>query len=168
MTLLIGLAPIAGATCTRVILGSFPSPRSLELGEYYANPRNRFWVVMGEIFGIDPRAPYRDRVEVLSARGIAIWDVLQSCERVGALDSAIVRGTEVSNDFRSFFQAYPKLSAIAFNGQKAAAIFQRRALPDLDSVAPHRMLTLPSTSASNVSSRLPDLVAAWRAALVAQ
>jgi G:T/U-mismatch repair DNA glycosylase len=36
-------APLADAKTRVVILGTLPSDISLELGQYYANPRNQFW-----------------------------------------------------------------------------------------------------------------------------
>jgi len=71
-----GLSPVAGEAPTILILGSYPSLLSLQAGEYYANPRNAFWRVMATIFGVPAHLPYGERTAALTARGVALWDVL--------------------------------------------------------------------------------------------
>jgi TDG/mug DNA glycosylase family protein len=41
-----------------------PGELSLKAGQYYANPRNAFWRIMGELFGAGPSLPYQERVGV--------------------------------------------------------------------------------------------------------
>ncbi|WP_367178981.1 uracil-DNA glycosylase family protein, partial [uncultured Campylobacter sp.] len=41
--------PIFDENSKILILGSFPSAPSRELGFYYANPQNRFWRVLAQI-----------------------------------------------------------------------------------------------------------------------
>ena len=77
-----GLAPVFGTAPSLLILGSYPSEQSLLLHEYYGNPRNQFWKIMGMVlsFGPEfPELPYQDRLNFLTGQGIAIWDVLESC-----------------------------------------------------------------------------------------
>ena len=56
--LLYGLPPIIGVDAQCLILGNMPSVMSLGAQQYYANPRNAFWRITGEIFGFDASAPY--------------------------------------------------------------------------------------------------------------
>ena len=66
-----------------LVLGSFPSERSLECGEYYANRRNQFWPLLGAVLDFDPTAPYPERIDAVRQRGVALWDVVHSCRRAG-------------------------------------------------------------------------------------
>ena len=156
--------PIADARATRLILGSMPGAASLAASQYYAHPQNAFWRIMGEVLGFAPDGRYADRVQALRSAGIAVWDVLQCCERTGSLDSAIVRGSEVPNEFAGFLHQHPGVRTILFNGATAEAAFRRhcRALLDDPQIARVR---LPSTSPAHASLRFDAKLAAWRAAL---
>lgn len=115
---LIGFEPVVGTEPRVLILGSMPSEASLAAGCYYAHPRNRFWRVVGECFGFDPTLPYKERLDALEASGAALWDTIESCERTGSLDSAILRPQV--NDFPAFFAAHPTIERVCLNGGKAA------------------------------------------------
>ena len=157
--------PVANRSSRLLILGSMPGRASLQAGQYYAHPRNAFWPIMGELLGFDPRAPYRERLAMLLAEGIALWDVLQTCTREGSLDSDIDESSIVANPFAVFLRAHPRIRTVCFNGAKAEAAFRRHVLPELagesGQVAFHR---LPSTSPANASIPYPKKLAAWRAA----
>ncbi|KAF4674233.1 hypothetical protein FOL47_009513 [Perkinsus chesapeaki] len=77
------LPPILGENPRVLILGSAPSQISLARGEYYANPHNHFWGVLG--FAMDDAdfstLDYISRCEVLKNRGIAVWDVCDEFTR---------------------------------------------------------------------------------------
>ena len=75
-----------------LILGNMPSVMSLAAQQYYGNPRNGFWRITGDIFGFDPSSPYRNARRRCAGSGVAVWDVLRLCRRVGSLDSAIELG----------------------------------------------------------------------------
>ncbi|MDH6197505.1 hypoxanthine-DNA glycosylase [Mycobacterium frederiksbergense] len=156
---LVGLAPIVGERARVLILGNMPSVMSLAVGQYYGNPRNGFWRITGEILGFDAAAPYPDRVAALCAHGIAVWDVLRSCRRIGSLDSAVERDSMVPNDFAAFFGEYPAIGRVVFNGAAAEANYRRlvrgTALPSV---------RVPSSSPAQ-TMRYADKVHAWRAAL---
>jgi TDG/mug DNA glycosylase family protein len=150
-----------------LILGSMPGKVSLQAGEYYAHPRNAFWRIIGELYRIDPSAPYRERIAGLRARGIALWDVLQSCSREGSLDADIDESSIVANPFAAFLRSHPAIRTICFNGARAELSFRRHVLPalapDARRITTHR---LPSTSPANASIAYPEKLAAWRAACV--
>ncbi len=159
--------PIADKRARVLVLGSMPGAASLAAGEYYAHPRNAFWPIMGELYGAEPELPYNERRQRLMAAGVAVWDVLKSCRRVGSLDTAIERASEEANDFAEFFASHPQVRLVAFNGQKAQTAFKRHVLPTLDE-ATHQRLTpvrLPSTSPAHAGRSLAVKLAAWREAL---
>ena len=107
-----------------LVLGSMPGAISLRQGRYYAHPRNAFWPIAAEILGFDPALDYALRLERLTQAGVALWDVLQGCEREGSLDADIRNA--VPNDFAGF-RAHPRLRRVCLNGGKAASLFRRRA-----------------------------------------
>ena len=154
-------APIAAPDAHTLILGSMPGIASLGGGEYYADPRNAFWPIMGALYGAGPDLPYAERVTALKANGVAVWDVLQSCVREGSLDADI--RSEVPNDFAGFFAAHPAICRIGLNGGKAAASLRKHACHCLPASAVAHIL--PSTSPAHAARGLEEKCALWRAAL---
>ena len=163
-TLSRGFPPIAGAGARILILGSLPGKKSLEMGQYYAQPYNAFWRIMGDLFGAGVTLPYPERTERLVACGIAVWDVLAAGERPGSLDSAIVSSSIVINDFGQFFACHRDIALVCCNGQKAAELYRRRVLPTLPSAAAALPLeVLPSTSPAHASLSFAAKLARWSA-----
>lgn len=166
MITLCGLAPVFASGARVLVLGSFPGERSLAEQQYYAHPQNRFWPTMGVACGFDPRMPYQHRVDALRACGVALWDVLGACVRVGSLDSAIVLGSEVPNDFGALFERCTGIRGVLFNGQKARQSFARHVVPEefWDGTG-LTFMTLPSTSPAHAAMRPIELARRWHAAL---
>ncbi len=154
-------APIATPKARILILGSMPGAASLAAGQYYAHPRNAFWPIMGELAGAGPDKSYETRTHLLNDRGIAVWDVLQSCIRPGSLDSDITE--EHPNDFASFFAIHRGIVVIGLNGGKAAACFRKYAAAHCPGEV--RIAQLPSTSPAHAGMSLARKIALWRAAL---
>ncbi len=162
MGTLYSFPPIIDGNAHTLILGNMPSVISLEVQQYYGNPRNAFWRITGEIFGFAADDAYERRTAALRAHGVAVWDVLRSCRRVGSLDSAVEPESMVPNDFSRLFEAHPRISRVFFNGAAAEKNFNRlvRVAPDL------RYLRLPSTSPAQ-TMRFEDKLAVWRDAITA-
>lgn len=163
MVLVRSFPPIADAAARVLVLGSMPGAESLRQGRYYAHPQNAFWPILGEICGFAPSADYAVRTEALRRQGVAVWDVLQSCERDGSLDSAIEAETIVVNDFARFYAQHPKIAVVFCNGGTAFASYRRRVLPSLRG-APARLpvVQLPSTSPAHAALARSAKLAAWR------
>jgi len=159
-----GLPHVPGSVPKVLILGSFPSVQSLEREEYYANPRNRFWAVMGELLGISRTLPYVERIQSLDVCGIALWDVIATCIREGSGDGAI-REPE-PNDIPGFLRAHRSVRLVVLNGSTAGRLFQS-AWPD-GFPSGLRFVVMPSTSPANARYRLPDLVDRWKVILAAR
>jgi TDG/mug DNA glycosylase family protein len=164
--LLTSLPPERGKSPSVLVLGSMPGSISLTQRQYYANPGNRFWRVMKEILGVQTEAPYAERIAQLTAAGIALWDVLKHCSRIGSLDAKIVPNTETANDLATFLADEQTIERVVFNGRKAASSFRRLVEPGLPNSVTARIsqVIAPSTSAANARFRIPEMVASWRAA----
>lgn len=153
-------AAVSNADAKVLILGSMPGKKSLEHNQYYAHPSNAFWKIMGELVAAYPNLAYEKRLCILKASGIALWDVLASCERgESSLDSHIRK--ESANDFASFFAQHPHITQVFFNGSKAEQCFKKfvqdkQALPQL------KFCRLPSTSPAHAGMRYADKLQAWR------
>jgi hypoxanthine-DNA glycosylase len=123
-----------------LVLGSLPGEKSLARSQYYANPRNQFWRLIGEVVERDLTAlPYEERLEALLSCRVGLWDVVESASRSGSLDAAI-RGHK-ANDLAALVQSLPELRAIGFNGGTSARIGRKQ----LAEVAVARV-PLPSSS----------------------
>ncbi|MGI9343756.1 MAG: DNA-deoxyinosine glycosylase [Gammaproteobacteria bacterium] len=161
-----GFPPITGPEPRVLILGSMPGVASLEQTQYYAHPRNAYWRIMGELFDAGPELKYGDRLDVLVARGIALWDVLESCDRPGSLDSNIRGATARPNDFAALFADRPSIGHVFFNGKTAAAMFRRKVLPELpdgDESEQRAYATLPSTSPAMAALSFEQKLEQWSA-----
>lgn len=141
-----GLLPIVSRDARVLILGSLPGDASLAASQYYAHPRNQFWVLMSGVVGKDLGAMhYTDRLETLRLTKIALWDVIGEATRTGSLDHHIHDAKP--NDLRKFVEQMPQLRAIAFNGKKATAI-----AGDIFGEATFDILHLPSSSPANTKN----------------
>jgi double-stranded uracil-DNA glycosylase len=153
-----GLAPVARKDARVLILGSFPSVISLERQEYYGNPRNQFWRIMGQVFEFEPSLPYAVRSQELLDHGIALWDACKSARRPGSLDAAIDPESVVPNDLMPFLEEHPRIELIVMNGRTANGILDRLKLGH-PLVRDRRLL--PSTSPAHAAIPITEKVFAW-------
>ncbi len=80
------LPPIVDESSQILILGSFPSLKSFEEMFYYAHPKNQFWRLLGDIYGVCVNTK-EEKIRLLRNSKIALWDVVAACERVNSSDS---------------------------------------------------------------------------------
>jgi len=151
-----GFPPLIGDAPKLLVLGTFPSPLSRERGEYYGNPRNLFWKLILEIFGAEFAAPdYVEKQRLIFANGVAVWDVVKSCEIEGALDKNIrepVFNVEIPELVRR-----RGVARILFNGAAACELYRRGiGLPTVD------WRRLPSTSPANAGMSYEQKRDMWR------
>lgn len=140
-----------------LILGTFPSPISREKGEYYGNAQNKFWNIIYDVFGVEFNNPdYAEKQKVLFDNGIALWDVIESCEIIGAADTAIKN--PVYNTALLEFIKRNNISTVVFNGQKAHE-FYKKGIGNTDGTV------LPSTSPANARISYGAKLSAWAKAL---
>lgn len=148
--------PVIDEDSKILILGSVPGVKSLEMQQYYAHPQNKFWTIIFEIFGEEFTSDYLKRLEVLKKNKIALWDVIDSCERKGSLDSAIIN--EEANEIKKLLLLHPNIRAIFCNGQKSYKNLQKILGKDFDLP----IIVLPSTSPANAGIKYADKVLSWR------
>ena len=159
----LGFRPVASADSRVLILGTLPGPVSLEKRQYYAQPRNAFWPIMGELFGAAPELAYGQRLQRLQDSGVALWDVCHSAYREGALDASIDPLSIVPNDLARFLRSHTAVRLICFNGQTAARLYRQRVLPGLpETLRDLRCETLPSTSPAYAAMRFEQKLASWQ------
>lgn len=156
-------APLACAESRVLILGSMPGRASLDAQQYYAYAHNAFWPIMADLLAFDRNAPYGERCAALTARGVAVWDVLKYCEREGSLDAAIVEDSIVANDFATFFRRHRHIRQVFFNGAKAETSYRRYVTPTLDQAAQRPVTRLPSTSPAHAAMSMQQKREQWRA-----
>lgn len=155
-------APACAADARVLVLGSMPGAASLAANEYYAHPRNAFWPIMGALFGAGPELPYAERLQCLTAAGVALWDVIAACERPGSLDSAIAPASIQANDFARLFRDCPHIGHVFFNGSAAETAFRRHVHGRIALPALH-FTRLPSTSPAHAARGFAAKLAAWQA-----
>ncbi|RKR04628.1 LOW QUALITY PROTEIN: G/U mismatch-specific uracil-DNA glycosylase [Flavobacterium sp. 81] len=147
--------PISNNDANILILGTMPGTKSLEINQYYGHNQNNFWKFMFLILKEDFSTDYETRKALLQKNKIALWDILQYCDRVGSLDSAIKN--EIANDFERFLKQHSNIKTIFFNGQKAAAFFKKYVHLEKQ----YQLITLPSTSPANASKSFQSKLDEW-------
>ncbi len=86
---------------------------------------------------------------------IAIWDVCYSAIRKGSMDSAIKE--EIPNKINELIELNPLISTVAFNGQKAAKLYEKY-FPKIDNID---YITLLSTSPANAKFSFEEKLINW-------
>ena len=138
-----------------LILGSFPSVKSREIQFYYGHPQNRFWKLMAQLLDVPVPQSIDEKKTMLLTHGLALWDVIASCDIKGSSDSSIknVEPTEL----RKILDA-SNIKQIYANGSKAGQLYKKYQLP----LTGMEAVVLPSTSPANAAWSLERLCEAWR------
>ena len=156
-------APVCDEFSKTLILGSMPGVKSLQLDQYYAHPQNAFWPILLQLTNSEPNCGYEKRIELLKQHGIALWDVLYSCERPGSLDNSILATSARANDFQGLFAKFPHIKRVFFNGAYAEKAYQKYVLPNLSlNYRTLSLFRLPSTSPAHASLSFLEKLEAWR------
>lgn len=145
-----GLAPFVYKEAEILILGSFPSPVSRETGFYYGHPRNRFWSVLAKVYGEDMPLSIENKKAFLKRHKIALWDVVESCDIIGASDSSITNVTP--NDIRGVIRE-TAIEKICVTGKTAGKLLKK--------YVGIEGIELPSPSPANCALSLDTLVKAY-------
>lgn len=147
-------APVFDENSRILILGSLPSVKSREEGFYYGHPRNRFWKVLAEITGEELPRSIEEKKILLLRHGIAVWDVIASCDIIGSSDSSIKNVEPV--DIKRIMEN-SRIQRIFANGRTAGKLYRKYLLP----VTGVDAVELPSTSPANAAWSFERLSEEW-------
>lgn len=138
-----------------LILGSFPSVKSREVGFYYGHKQNRFWKVTAHLRGEEVPQSVEEKKAFLLRNHIALYDVIQSCEIRGSSDASIRNA--VPTDLNAMIQN-SRISAVFCNGKTAFHLYEKYQKTTVSVPC----FFLPSTSAANAAVSFDRLVEKWK------
>jgi hypoxanthine-DNA glycosylase len=149
-------APVIRADTRLLVLGSLPGAVSLARGQYYANPQNQFWRLIGAVIGRElVPLGYDERLAALLEAQVGLWDTVGSATREGSLDADI--RLHQASELAELAATLPALRAMAFNGTTSARI-GRRQLAGVPGLA---LVDLPSSSPAYASLPIERKRKAW-------
>jgi hypoxanthine-DNA glycosylase len=146
--------PIYNKDSKILILGSFPSVKSREGEFFYHHPQNRFWKVISAVYLEQLPISIEEKKELLLRNGVAIWDVIKSCEITGSSDNSIKN--VVPNDLSQILKA-ADIKRIFANGSTAYQLYERYIFPK----SGREIIKLPSTSPANAAYNVDKLLEDW-------
>ena len=149
------IEPVVGSGSKILILGSFPSVKSREAVFFYHHPQNRFWRILSLLYQEPLPETIEQKKSFLKKNGIALWDVIESCEISGSSDGSI-RNVKV-NDLEGLLRG-TKICHIYTNGSLADRYYHKY----FDGKIALPATRLPSSSPANAAYSLERLVDAWR------
>jgi double-stranded uracil-DNA glycosylase len=176
------IPPLFNENCRILILGTMPSPKSRERAFYYMHTQNRFWPVLAVIFeekllykndgsmrflteteqkssvqkethNADIQSAVQERCALALRHGIALWDVLASCDIAGAEDSTI--RNPIANSFTKIIKN-AKIERIYCTGKTSLSLYKKLCEQKVTNYCiqklhrePIPVFGLPSTSPAN-------------------
>lgn len=148
------ISPVYNKNSRILILGSFPSVKSREAGFFYHHPQNRFWKVLAQIANVEVPTTIEEKKAFLLYHGIAVYDVIESCDIVGSSDSSITN--VVPSDISAILEK-SSIQKIYVNGNKAFELYEKYQKQEVGMEA----IKLPSTSPANAAKSLEQLLVEW-------
>ena len=143
-----------------LILGTMPGVASLSHQQYYAHPRNHFWKIMAFLYNSENIIlDYEAKKSLLHQNKIALWDVLEFCERKGSLDIDIKN--PIPHDIEKLLNENPTIQKIIFNGKESDKLFKKH-FTRHEHISYH---VVPSTSPAN-TMKFEKKLALWQEALL--
>ena len=147
--------PLYNKNSRILILGSFPSVKSREQMFFYGHPQNRFWKVVSSVFECSEPQTIEEKKQFLHENGIALWDVIASCEITGSSDSSI---KDVKVNDISMILKEADIRQIFVNGKTAEKYFKKYMKAQINRDA----VCLPSTSPANAAWSVERLIEKWQ------
>jgi hypoxanthine-DNA glycosylase len=121
---------------------------------FYGHPQNRFWKVTASVFGEKTPETVSEKKEFLHRNGIAVWDVIASCDIVGSADSSIKN--VVANNINIILDS-ADIKEIFVNGKTAEKYYNKY----LKEKTGRAAVCLPSTSPANAAFSVEKLAQSW-------
>ena len=149
------IPPLYDENSRVLVLGSFPSVKSREAGFFYGHAQNRFWCVVASVFDEKVPESIEEKKSMLLRNGVAVWDVIRSCEISGSADNSIKNA--VPNDI-GFIIKESAIERIFTNGKKADELYKKY----LEKKTGIKAVCLPSTSPANAAWSLERLTKEWK------
>ncbi len=149
------IPPVYDDNSKILILGSFPSVASRENEFFYGHKQNRFWRVLAAVFDTVIPESTEEKKDFLLNHGIALWDVIGSCDITGSSDSSIKNA--VPNDISIILES-ANIKNIYVNGKTAMKYYNKYIRDKVNRDA----VCLPSTSPANAAWSLERLVDEWK------
>ncbi len=150
--------PVMDESSHTLILGSFPSVKSRENAFFYGHPQNRFWRMMALVLREPCPTTIEEKTAMLLRHGIALWDVIASCDITGSSDASVKNAVPV--DIARITSAAP-IRRVLCNGALAGKLYRQH----LQMGTGIEAVVLPSTSPANAAWSLQRLADAWQDAL---
>jgi hypoxanthine-DNA glycosylase len=123
--------------------------------EFYGFTGNHFWTILPAILDEPKSNIYKKKLSMMKRNRIALWDVLESCTRPGALDSSITN--VVPNQIPRLLKEFPNIRAVFINGQFAYKTFLKYFAEQIKIP----VYVLPSTSPANAAMPLQEKIRRW-------
>ena len=152
------LEPLYDKNWRILILGSFPSVKTREVGFFYGHKQNRFWKVLSKLFEIEISDDIAERRRLLLDKGIAVWDAIYKCDIIASSDSSIKN--VVPTDLSDIFE-HSDVKKVFCNGNTSYKYYNMYQGKIYD----YEVVNLPSTSPANASYSLDKLVNSWKVIL---
>ena len=137
---------------TSLLLGSFTAKEAFDPPKrdsyvwFYATPRNQFWPILREVYGV-PLQTREEMQELFAALGMAIADIIRECERrVGSsLDANLTNIVYATEEITQVLEDRP-ITMIYFTSRWVEARF-REVFKDVINRHPAiELVALPSPS----------------------
>ena len=145
-----------------LILGSFPSVKTREIGFYYGHKQNRFYKVISGIYSEVLPISINDKKSLLDKHNIALYDVIYECDIIGSSDSSIKNVVPI--DIKEILSNYPNIKTIILNGGLASKLFDKYLLKDVPNSI--NIFRCPSISPANARMNSNDLINSYKLALI--
>ena len=96
--------PVFNSDSVVLILGSFPSEKSLKQEFYYGNKNNRFWKILSQDFNENIEDNIESKKQFLLKHNIALWDVVKATNIKGSSDQNLQKQNFQVNDLIGFIK----------------------------------------------------------------
>ena len=115
--------------------------------------------MLAAVFDAERPSTVEEKRTFLLEHGVAVWDVIKSCDIVGSSDSSIKN--VVPNDLREILNS-ADIRQIFVNGKTAEQYYKKYIEKEIG----RKAICLPSTSPANAAWNLGKLVDEWKQILL--